>query len=152
MADTQSGPGWSDTQWELVGKTVTEAFDKASVAGKFLPCYGPLTERDDYVRAETVTTAGSEVSVSDNTTLKLFTLAVKVPLSREQVRDESLSSALLGFRRAAVMLAQAEDRLVFKGFKSTKIRLPNGAAMAQAAAPQPPQVAPSDALVSAVVT
>ena len=51
MADIKSGPGWSDAQWELVGRTVTEAFDKANVAGKFLPCYGPLPERDDYVRS-----------------------------------------------------------------------------------------------------
>lgn len=116
MADTQSGPGWSDAQWELIGKTVTESFDKANVAGKFLPCYGPLPERDDYVREEIVKSEGNEVSVSDDRTLKLFTLAVKVPLSREQVRDESLSSALLAFRRAAVLLSQVEDYLVFKGF------------------------------------
>jgi uncharacterized linocin/CFP29 family protein len=118
MADYQSGPGWSDAQWELIGKAVTEAFDKANVAGKFLPCYGPLPERDDYVREERVASFGNEVSVSDDRTLKLFTLDVKVPLSREQVRDESLASALLAFRRAAVLLSQVEDYLVFNGFDS----------------------------------
>jgi uncharacterized linocin/CFP29 family protein len=150
MADTQSGPGWSDAQWELIGKTVTEAFDKASVAGKFLPCYGPLTDRDDYVRAEVLTRNGNEVSVSDDTTLKLFTLAVNVPLSREQVHDESLSSALLAFRRAAVLLAQVEDYLVFKGFTS-----PEPAKQRQARdKPQsePAKAGPREKMVSAVVT
>ena len=118
MADTHSGPGWSDAQWELIAKTVTQAFDKANVAGNFLPCYGPLPERDDYVRKEVIETQGNVVSVSDDTTLKLLTLTVKVPLSREQVRDGRTASALLAFRRAATLLAQVEDYLVFNGFAS----------------------------------
>ena len=118
MADIKSGPGWSDAQWELIGRTVTEAFDKSNVAGKFLPCYGPLPESAEYVRAEKLQDLGDSVSVSDDKTLKLFTLTVKVPLSREQIADESLSTALLAFRRAAVLLAQVEDDVVFNGFKT----------------------------------
>jgi uncharacterized linocin/CFP29 family protein len=152
MADTQSGPGWSDAQWELIAKTVTEAFDKANVAGKFLPCYGPLPERDDYVRKEVVETEDNVVSVSDDTTLKLFTLAVNVPLSREQVRDEGLSSALLAFRRAAVMLAQVEDRLVFKGFQSAKDKEIEGRAKASKADAQTAKTELLEKMVSSVVT
>lgn len=120
MADRQSGPGWSDAQWELVGSAVAEAFDHASVAGKFLPCYGPLSASEEYVKDERVSEANGVVSVSDDRTLKLFTLAVRVPLSREQVADETLSSALLAFRRAALLLAQKEDFLVFNGFIENK--------------------------------
>src|SRR5688572_2627608 len=152
MADTQSGPGWSDAQWELVGKTVTEAFDSASVAGKFLPCYGPLTERDDYVRAEKVTTTGSEVSVTDDKTLKLFTLAVKVPLSREQVRDENLSSALLAFRRAAILLAQVEDYLVFKGFDRDQNELVKERVRTRPAGDRPTKAELREEMASFVVT
>ena len=55
------------------------------------------------------------VSVTDDTTLKLLNLTVHVGLSSEQVADDSLSSALLAFRRAANTLAQNEDDLVFNG-------------------------------------
>ena len=57
MADINSGPGWSEAQWEKVNRAVTEAFEKASVAGAFLPCYGPLPGSAEYVRKETLKVA-----------------------------------------------------------------------------------------------
>ena len=116
MADIKTGLGWSEAQWERVNSVVTEAFGKASVAGAFLPCYGPLPEAAEYVRDEKLTSTGPMVRVTDDTTLKLFNLTVKVELSSEQVAEEALSSALLAFRRAANTLAQVEDELVFNGF------------------------------------
>ena len=113
MADSQLG--WSDAQWEKVNNAVTESFAKASVAGAFLPCYGPLTDSAEYVRDETFTATGATVGIADDTTVKLFNLTVAVQLSSEQVAEESLASALLAFRRAANTLAQVEDDLVFNG-------------------------------------
>jgi len=115
MADVNNGPGWSAAQWEMVNNAVTESFGKASVAGAYLPCYGPLPESTEYVRAETFTSTGALVTVEDDKTLKLFNLTVQVELSSEQVADEALSSALLAFRRAANTLAQVEDHVVFNG-------------------------------------
>ena len=115
MAEIKTGLGWTEAQWERVNNAVTEAFGKASVAGAFLPCYGPLPEAAEYVREETFTDTGAKVRVEDDTTLKLFNLTVKVELSSEQVNDDGLSSALLAFRRAANTLAQVEDHLVFNG-------------------------------------
>ena len=43
-------------------------------------------------------------------------LTVNVLLSSEQVADETLANATLAFRRAANILAQEEDRIVFEGF------------------------------------
>jgi uncharacterized linocin/CFP29 family protein len=128
MADSQLG--WSDAQWEKVNNAVTEAFAKASVASAFLPCYGPLADSAEYVRDERFTQTGPTVSVGDDTTLKLFNLTVKVELSSEQVADDSLSSALLAFRRAANTLAQVEDDVVFNGvdfdtIEETKTTLAN---------------------------
>jgi len=116
MADMNNGPGWSAAQWEMVNNAVTESFGKASVAGAFLPCYGPLPGSAEYVRDEKLKTTGSSVTVEDDTTLKLFNLTVQVELSNEQVADEALSTALLAFRRAANTLAQVEDHLVFNGY------------------------------------
>jgi uncharacterized linocin/CFP29 family protein len=117
MADINSGPGWSDAQWEMVNNAVSEAFAKASVAGAFLPRYGPLAASTEYVRKEKLEGEGALVTVADDTTLKLFNLTVNVELSSEQVSDDSLSSALLAFRRAANVLALAEDEIVFNGYK-----------------------------------
>ena len=122
MADIKTGLGWSEAQWERVNSVVTEAFGKASVAGAFLPCYGPLPEAAEYVRDEKFTSTGHVVRVADDTTLKLFNLTVKVELSSEQVTEEALSSALLAFRRAANNLAQVEDELVFNGFDEKAAR------------------------------
>src|SRR5690349_13955298 len=110
--------GWTDAQWEKVNKAVTESFDKSNVAERFLTCYGPLTESAETVRAPNLKRGRSaaELSIEDDATTKLFNLTVKVILSSEQVADESLSSALVVFRRAASTLAQVEDDVVFNGF------------------------------------
>jgi uncharacterized linocin/CFP29 family protein len=111
---------WSDAQWQKVNDCVTAAFGKASVAGAFLPCYGPLPASVETVRDEELKFEQAKrptVTVADDKTLKLFNLRVKVELSSEQVADESLSSALLAFQRAANVLAQVEDDIVFNGYE-----------------------------------
>jgi uncharacterized linocin/CFP29 family protein len=112
---------WTEAQWNRVNSAVTEEFTKASVAGTFLPCYGPLLESAETVRGETLnlSTPGS-IRVTDDGTLKLWTLTVKVELSNQQVVDESLSGALLAFRRAANKLAKVEDYIVLSGYDSKK--------------------------------
>jgi uncharacterized linocin/CFP29 family protein len=114
---------WSDAQWQKVNNCVTEAFGKASVASAFLPCYGPLAGSTETVRNErlkespapplTISLDGDHVGVN----LKLVNLTVKVELSSEQVADETLSNAMLAFQRAANILAQEEDQIVFSGFQ-----------------------------------
>jgi uncharacterized linocin/CFP29 family protein len=114
---------WTDAQWQRVNQAVTEAFGKASVASGFLPRYGPLPGSTETVRNERLRDddPGKPLTVTldadhDAVNLKLVNLTVKVELSSEQVADETLSNALLAFRRAANILAQEEDRIVFKGF------------------------------------
>ena len=117
---------WSDAQWQKVNDCVTEAFGKASVASAFLPCYGPLAGSTETVRNELLNenedAVTSPPTVTLNTyhrsvNLKLVNLTVKVELSSEQVAEETLSNAMLAFRRAANILAQREDRIVFRGFE-----------------------------------
>lgn len=123
MADSSGQLGWSDAQWQKVSDVVTEAFGKASVAGALLPCYGPLPASADTVRDQQLNADFNQselVSVTDDTTLKLFNLRAKVELSSEQVADESLSSALLAFRRAANGLALSQDQIVFRGYSPSE--------------------------------
>jgi uncharacterized linocin/CFP29 family protein len=114
---------WTDAQWQKVNHSVKEAFDKASVASAFLPCYGPLQGSTETVRNERLEYDDSsqppEVRLDadhDGVNLKLVNLTVNVVLSSEQVAEEALSNATLAFRRAANILAQEEDRIVFEGF------------------------------------
>ena len=114
---------WSDAQWRKVNDAIAEAFAKASVAGAFLPCYGPLPGGAETVRNERLeedrksrpTTVRLDAD-HDTANLKLMNLTVNVLLSSEQVADEALANATLAFRRAANILAQEEDRIVFEGF------------------------------------
>jgi len=127
MSDTKTGPGWSSEQWDLVNKAVTEAFNKANVAGKFLPCYGPLADSAEYVRDEKVIVdSKGRLKVDDDDTLKLFNLRMLVELSSEQVNEEGLSSALLAFRRAANILGRDEDKIIFNGYSSAKSSMASG--------------------------
>jgi uncharacterized linocin/CFP29 family protein len=134
MADSQLG--WSDAQWEKVNNAVAESFAKASVAGAFLPCYGPLAGSAENVREVKLSVAGDgKVTIVDEVTKTLFNLTVKVELSTEQVADDTLTSALLAFRRAANTLALAEDDIVFNGYHPTAHQ---AARQAAAAAGGPP--------------
>jgi len=114
---------WSDAQWQKVKDAVTEAFGKANVASAFLPLYGPLSGSAETVRNERLqqdADASKPITLDtdhDAVNLKLVNLTVKVELSSEQVADETLSNATLAFRRAANIIAQELDRIVFDGFR-----------------------------------
>jgi uncharacterized linocin/CFP29 family protein len=111
---------WTDAQWQKVNDAVTEAFSKASVASAFLPCYGPLSGGTETVRNERLQQEDATVRLEtdhDSLNLRFVTLRVHVDLSTEQVSDETMGNALLVFRRAANILAQEEDRIVFDGFE-----------------------------------
>jgi uncharacterized linocin/CFP29 family protein len=115
---------WSDAQWQKVNDAVTEAFGKASVASTFLPMYGPLAGSAEMVRNERlqqdITSTPPTISLDKDhlgVNLKLVNVTVNVALSSEQVADETLSNAILAFRRAANILAQEQDRVVFEGFR-----------------------------------
>jgi uncharacterized linocin/CFP29 family protein len=114
---------WSDAQWQKVNDAVTEAFGKASVASAFLPMYGPLSGSAEIVRNERLQQDDkSPPTIRLDTdyagvNIKLVNVTVRVELSSEQVADETLTNAMLAFRRAANILAQEEDRIVFEGLR-----------------------------------
>ena len=115
---------WGDDQWHKVNEAVTEAFNKASVAAAFLPMYGPLEGSAEIVRNDrlqkddTSTPPIVRIDRDHNFVNRtLVNLTVPVELSSEQIADETLSNALLAFRRAANILALEQDRVVFAGYK-----------------------------------
>lgn len=116
---------WTEAQWQRVNDAVTEAFLKASVSSAFLPRYGPVAGATETVRNERLVRVlgvpGVPITISlnafhDAVNLRLVNLTANVELSSEQVADETLTNALLTFRRAANILALEQDRVVFAGF------------------------------------
>jgi hypothetical protein len=82
------------------------------VAGSFLPIYGSLPPSTTVVPSEVLKRDGS---VDDRATADLVEIALPVILSRQQILEEDLSSALLQFRRRATQLGQLEDWFIFNG-------------------------------------
>src|SRR5262249_21246251 len=112
MDDRNAQVGWTEAQWNRVREEVLEAWQRVRVAGSFLPIYGPLPPSTQVVPSEVLKPDGS---VDDRATAALVEIALPVTLSRQQIWEEDLSSALLQFRRRATQLAQFEDWFIFNG-------------------------------------
>jgi uncharacterized linocin/CFP29 family protein len=112
MDDPNAQVGWTEAQWNRVREEVLQAWQRVRVAGSFLPIYGPLPPSTQVVPSEVLKPDGS---VDDRATAVLLEIALPVTLSRQQIREEDLSSALLQFRRRATQLGQLEDWFIFNG-------------------------------------
>jgi len=115
---------WTDAQWQNVNAAVANAFREASVANAFLPMYGPLADSTEVVRNERLqqddTSTPPTIRLDRDypgVNLKLVNVTVMVELSSEQVVEETLTNALLTFRRAANILALGQDQSVFEGLR-----------------------------------
>jgi uncharacterized linocin/CFP29 family protein len=122
----QSNPQvpWTEEQWARVNLAIQEEAQRARVAAKFLPLYGPLPPDTDFVRKVEIP-PGAPLTVDDQTTIKLATLQVKLHLRGAQLADPELGSVLSAFRQAGNILARVEDALVFNGQPSPN-HLPPG--------------------------
>ena len=122
MDDRNAQVGWTEAQWNRVREEVLQAWQRVRVAGSFLPIYGPLPPSTQVVPSEVLKPDGS---VDDRATAPLLEIALPVTLSRQQIREEDLSSALLQFRRRATQLGQLEDWFIFNGTYPSINQLPN---------------------------
>src|SRR6516164_7365951 len=112
MDDRNAQVGWTEAQWNRVREEVLQAWQRVRVAGSFLPIYGPLPPSTQVVPSGVLDSDGS---VDDRATAALVEIALPVTLSRQQLWEEDLSSALLQFRRRATQLGQLEDWFIFNG-------------------------------------
>lgn len=131
--------GWTDDQWSRVQQAVHDEAQKARVAGRFLPLFGPLPgdvatvpahlvalkERDRKKQSQpgqsqaqpNQTDVKKRLAIDDIDVLPLITVAVNVFVTATQHADPELSSALTLFRRAANVIAKIEDAIIFSGEK-----------------------------------
>lgn len=112
MDDRNAQVGWTEAQWNRVREEVRQAWQRVRVAGSFLPVYGPLPPGTQVVPSEIF---GPDGTIDDQATAVLVEISLPVTLTRQQVRDEDLSSALLQFRRRATQVGQLEDWYIFNG-------------------------------------
>ena len=112
MDDRDAQVGWTEAQWNRVREEVLRAWQRVRVAGSFLPVYGPLPPSTQVVPSEVLKPDGT---VDEQATTRLLEISLPVRLTRQQVREEDLSSALLQFRRRATQVGQLEDWYIFNG-------------------------------------
>jgi uncharacterized linocin/CFP29 family protein len=112
MDDRNAQVGWTEAQWNRVREEVLQAWQRVRVAGSFLPIYGKLPPSTQVVPSEVLKPDGS---VDDRATAALVEIDLPIRLSRQQIWEEDLSSALLQFRRRATQLGQFEDWFIFNG-------------------------------------
>lgn len=106
---------WTSEQWNQIQQLVADEVSKVSVAGSFLACCGPLEGSATVVRSQRLSDQPAPITVDDVATLQLWTLTVQVELKQRQLAEEHLNGATAAFRRAANLLARAEDAIVFNG-------------------------------------
>ena len=115
---------WSDQQWRRVLQTVQDEAGKARLGARFLPVTGPLPPEQTTIPAQRLKVGPKRLRIDEYETLSVVTLAVNVELTSAQAAQPELSSALTIFRKAANLIATAEDALIFGGHtKNEGLRL-----------------------------
>ena len=112
MDDRNAQVGWSEAQWNRVREEVLRAWQSVRVAGSFLPEYGPLPRDTQVVPSEVFLDTGT---IDERSVSPLLEISLPVTLSRQQLLEEDLASALLLFRRRATQVGQLEDWFIFNG-------------------------------------
>jgi uncharacterized linocin/CFP29 family protein len=130
--------GWSPDLWNRLDQAAHAEFQRTGVASRFIPLHGPLPGATNVPAG--VVDPGS-MTVSEEALVPLVELWVDFALTEQQVAgEEQLGTALGLVTRAANLLAQAEDALVFQGerakvlplFESVQSRAAAGRGLAEA--------------------
>ena len=119
---------WSPDVWTRVDRAVHDEIQRTGIASKVMPLSGPMPDAAT-VPADVIDEA--TMTVSEDAVLPVVELSVEFGLTPQQVDTEAtFSTAQTLATRAANLLAQAEDLLIFQGgkgasspiFKTVKMR------------------------------
>jgi uncharacterized linocin/CFP29 family protein len=104
---------WSQELWDRIDKIVHNETQQIKVAAKFIPLYGPLADAMT-VHADTINL--QTMTVDEGLVKPLIEIWVELVLTKEQVENEDqLSTTVTLATRAANLLSQGEDILIFQG-------------------------------------
>jgi uncharacterized linocin/CFP29 family protein len=141
---------WSQDIWNRIDQAVHDECQRTKVAAKFLPMYGPISPGETTVLSDRVELDGQTLSVNETAITPIVEIVAEFKLTLQQVgREQELMTAVTLATRAANLLAQAEDLLIFQGqavtkthslFTNKKVRLISGdAGVGLVNAPSSPQ-------------
>jgi len=147
---------WSQEVWNRIDQAVHDECERTKIARKFIPLYGPVAPGELIVISDTVVRDGQTLTVNEAATIPLIELLVEFTLTLQQVdRESELMTAVTLATRAANLLSQAEDVVIFQGqnaitgpnphplFADNKVRVrsgPAGDGLVRAAEKNPVQV------------
>jgi uncharacterized linocin/CFP29 family protein len=104
---------WSDSVWKTLDDAVHDEFHRTAVGLKFIPFHGQL---DDAVNAPADVIDSATMTVNEAEVTALVELGIDFGLSRQQTAaEEQNGTGITLGTRAANLLAQAEDLVIFLG-------------------------------------
>jgi uncharacterized linocin/CFP29 family protein len=107
---------WSQEIWNRIDQAVHAECQRTRIARRFLPMYGPVSPGETFVNSDTVIRDGQTLTVNEAATTPLIELLVEFTLTLQQLHCEAeLMTAVTLATRAANLLAQAEDVVIFQG-------------------------------------
>src|SRR5438270_13234687 len=112
MDDRSAQIGWTDAQWNRVRQAIAEEWRRVRVAGSFLLNSGSFPPSTQVVPSEVLDDTGQ---VDYGATAQILEISTSVQLSRQEISEDDLSSAILVFRRATTAIARDEDVVIFNG-------------------------------------
>lgn len=134
---------WGQDIWNRIDQAVHNECQRTKVASKFIPLYGPVSPGTLTMPSDTIGTNGKPLNVNEAATVSIIELQVEFTLTPQQVeREQELMTAVTLATRAANLLSQAEDIVLFQGqsaidgkggvqhplFKDGKVRTKSGPA------------------------
>jgi len=107
---------WPPELWQRIDEAVHAECQRIGIAAKFLPMYGPLEVTKTYVLADIVRTDQPALNVDESRTTPIVEIQVFFELTRQQVEEEEhRGTAVTLATRAANLLTQGKDQLIFRG-------------------------------------
>jgi uncharacterized linocin/CFP29 family protein len=106
---------WSDDVWKRIDDAVHEEVQRTSVAAKFIPLHAPAPA-PDALNVQSDKVDPSTLTVNEAEIIPVVELGVEFRLTRQQIGNEAdLATGVALATRAANLLAQAEDIVLFQG-------------------------------------
>src|SRR5262245_34857846 len=107
---------WSQEIWNRIDQAVHAECQRTKIARKILPLYGPVSPGELTMPSDAVLRVGQTLTVNEAATTPLIELLIEFTLTSQQVdREAELMTAVTLATRAANLLSQAEDVVLFQG-------------------------------------
>ncbi len=109
---------WSPDAWQHIDQVVHDEAQRTRVAMKFIPIFMTTSDAKT-VPSDTIETT-DPLTVDEGLQTPVFEISVGFALTKQQVAEMDVSTAITLATRATNILMQAEDTLVFQGDKGLK--------------------------------